>query len=113
MQTWMVWTFVRITPASFREFGESFGKGWNEMAADEGSIEQGEARVYFGFADAGDEKNVVPEDVEHVSARMGGTPVSMLSIRIGHGSGSLPLAERVASRAVEAWDGFWDRNVPC
>jgi hypothetical protein len=107
----MVWTEKPISTVSLRQFARDLGSTTSEVN-DDAVIERGEARVYISRADPSDQENVLPDDVEYAKKRMGTTPASMLSIRIGHGIGSVDLATDVAGRAVETWGGFLDENEP-
>jgi len=111
MQIWMVWTTTPITPISLREFTQAFG-GSSGETVDEAIIEHSDARVYISRADVSDQENVLRADVEYATEQMGASPASMLSMRIGHGSGSLLLAEDISSKAIQRWGGFLDRNEP-
>lgn len=108
----MVWTRRPITPGSLRDFAERLGVSWTQTSSDDVAIEDHEARVYVSQADADDRENVLSDDVEYAATRMGTQPVGMLSMRIGHGKGSVDLAEKIAESAIQTWDGFLDRNEP-
>lgn len=101
MQTWIVWTTQAVNENVLRWFAEACGGYWNEVVGDEAVLERGDARVFLSTADRDDEQNVMRDDVARASAQMGDDPASMLSIRIGHGAGSMELAEDIARRAVK------------
>ena len=109
MQNWMIWTDVRVTDEAFRRFVSGFGSRIGDRP-DEAVIERDKANVYIGTATTEDESNVLRDDLQYAAERMGRVPMSMLSIRIGHGRGSLQLARQVASTAIETWGGFLDHN---
>lgn len=110
MQTWIVWTTEAVTEAALRRFAEASGGYWNEVVGDEVVIERVDARVFVSSASTDDEDNVIADDLARATAQMGHSPTSMLSMRIGHASGSVRLAEDVAARAIREWGGILDRN---
>jgi hypothetical protein len=108
----MIWTETPINNDALRQFAEEHGGYWNEAVGDEAVIERGDARVFLSTASAADEDNVMPDDREFATSRLGRIPTSMVSIRIGHAPGSVPLAEETAVRAIAVWGGFLDQNEP-
>jgi len=109
MQTWMVWTKTPVTSRSLQQLAQELGST-AEALEDQVIIEHGDARVYISRADVNDEENVLRDDVEYATRHLGTSPVSMVSMRIGHGSGSVNLAENIAFKAIQMWGGFLDRN---
>jgi len=112
MQTWMIWTTEAVNDDALRRFAEANGGYWNDVVGDEVVIERGNARVFVSSALTDDETNVMPDDVARAASQIGRVPASMLSMRIGHVSGSTQLAEDIAARAVKEWGGFLDHNEP-
>lgn len=95
---------------ALRRFAEGCGGYWNDAVGDEAVIERDDARVFIATALTNDAENVITDDLDRATARMGYAPRSMLSMRIGHATGSVPLAEDVAALAIREWGGFLDRN---
>lgn len=111
MQTWIVWTDAPVTDTELRRFAEKNGGYWNDAVGDEAVIERGNARVFMGTAMANDRSNVTAEDVDRATSKRGSTPVSMVSLTIGHAEGSSELAEDIARRVINAWGGLLDYNT--
>jgi hypothetical protein len=110
MRTWMIWTENPVDESALRCFAESQGGRWNDALGDEAVIERGDGAIFIGVVP--NAADALPDDVEFATERLGAEPASMLSMRVGHGVDSIPLAESVAARAVTQWGGFLDRNEP-
>jgi hypothetical protein len=107
VRTLLVWTAERVTENDLRAFAETEGGYWNDVVGGEAVIERGTGRVFLAVDANADDALV--EDFEYATKQLGSKPVSVVYVKIGHGE-SEPLAEDVATRVVQRWRGFIDRN---
>jgi hypothetical protein len=111
MQTWMIWTAQPVDNKALRVFAESLGGYWNDALGDGVVIERGGGRVFIALASTSCD-DILQDDVEYATLKLGQRPPSMLSMRIGHAVNSEDVALEIASTAIERWGGFLDMNRP-
>ena len=118
MQPWIVWTTTLVTDEVLRQFAERAGGYWNDSIGGEAVIRRGGVSAFIAAALANDVTNVMPEDVERATLRMGKEPTSMVSITFGSGEESGREALRAfdlrqsVERPAERHGCDRDRHVP-
>jgi hypothetical protein len=88
----------------------SLGGKWSDDATlNHGVIRDGAATVYINKSRAASAEYSDDELAEFITV-LGGAPMEVVSIDIGHGEGSLDLARNVAKQVMNQWNGMIDGN---